>query len=83
MFTVRCAGSQIVAFIEVPLARGAGAFGPQIGAMGPNWIGLPVYVHFVSLQLKDGIGPRVLPSHSSHPIAHPFENLKGKKECGR
>ena len=28
--TVRCFGSQIVAFIEVPGARGAGAFGPAI-----------------------------------------------------
>lgn len=42
VLTVRCFGSQMVAFIEVPLARGAGAFGPQIGAIGPNWIGLPV-----------------------------------------
>jgi hypothetical protein len=42
VLTVRCLGSQIVAFIEVPFARGAGAFGPQIGAIGPNSIGLPV-----------------------------------------
>ena len=42
VFTVRCFGSQIVAFIEVPGARGAGAFGPQIGAIGPNLIALPV-----------------------------------------
>jgi len=30
----------------------------------------------VSLQLNEGIGPRVLPSHSSHPIAQPLLNQK-------
>ena len=58
------------------MARGEGANGPQIGACGPNWIGLPVGTHAVSLQSNDGIGPRVLPSHSSHPIAHPLLNQK-------
>jgi hypothetical protein len=27
-------------------------------------------------QLNAGIGPRVLPSHASQPIAHPLENQK-------
>ena len=48
----------------------------HIGAWGPNWIGLPVGVHLSSVQLNDGIGPLVDPSHSSHPIAQPLENQK-------
>ena len=76
VLTVRWAGSQIVAFIDVPFARGEGAVGPQIGAFGPNSILPGVGVHLSSLHPKWGIGPRVEPSHSSQPMAQPFENQK-------
>ena len=41
----------------------------QMGAWGPNSMGLPVGVQWVSLQLKEGMGPRVEPSHSWQPMA--------------
>ncbi len=50
--------------------------GPQIGAFGPNSILPGVGVHLSSLHPKWGIGPRVEPSHSSQPMAQPFENQK-------
>jgi hypothetical protein len=90
MLTVRCSGSQMVGFIEVPLALGEPGCctpcGPQIGAVGPKVILPGVGVHLAgpsSVQLKCGMGPRVLPSHSSHPIAHPLENLCGRVACRR
>jgi hypothetical protein len=61
-------GSHIVAFM-LPCPG-------QMGALGPNWIFLPVGVHLSRVQVKDGIGPRVEPSHSPQPMAHPLENQK-------
>merc|ERR1719352_1390537 len=59
--------------------------GPHTGSLASFFFVLPSVMFMIgtqlpslafSGQLNDGTGPLVEPSHSSHPMAQPFENQK-------